>query len=256
MLLDQPGALVYRPTRKTMDVLKAGAMEWGLKLTPPQVDAFGVYYQQLLIWNERISLTSITDYEEVQVKHFLDSLSCLQVLDTIAPDARCIDIGAGAGLPGLPLKIVRPRLRLTLLESVGKKARFLAHVVEAMGLQETDVVQGRAEELGRDPEYREAFDVALARAVAQMSVLVEYALPLVRVGGVFVAQKGDDIEVEVEAAGAAMEILGGRLREIRAVDLPGAESARHLVVVQKVSPTTERYPRRPGIPAKRPLIRH
>jgi len=236
-----------------MDVLKAGAMEWGLKLTPPQVDAFGLYYQQLLIWNERISLTSITDYEEVQVKHFLDSLSCLQVLDTVAPDARCIDIGAGAGFPGLPLKIVWPRLQLTLLESVGKKVRFLTHMVEAMGLQETDIVQGRAEELGRNPDYREAFDVALARAVAQMSVLVEYALPLVRVGGIFVAQKGDDIEVEMKSAGAAIELLGGRLQEIKPVYLPGSEIARHLVVVQKLGPTTERYPRRPGIPAKRPL---
>ena len=236
-----------------MDVLKAGAMEWGLNLTPPQVDAFGLYYQQLLIWNERISLTSITDYEEVQVKHFLDSLSCLQVLDTVAPDARCIDIGAGAGFPGLPLKIVWPRLQLTLLESVGKKVRFLTHMVEAMGLEETDIVQGRAEELGRNPDYREAFDVALARAVAQMSVLVEYALPLVRVGGIFVAQKGDDIEVEMKSAGAAIELLGGRLQEIKPVYLPGSEIARHLVVVQKLGPTTERYPRRPGIPAKRPL---
>lgn len=236
-----------------MDVLKVGAMEWGLKLTPPQVDAFGLYYQQLLIWNERISLTSITDYEEVQVKHFLDSLSCLQVMDTVATDARCIDIGAGAGFPGLPLKIVWPRLQLTLLESVGKKVRFLTHMVEAMGLEETDIVQGRAEELGRNPDYREAFDVALARAVAQMSVLVEYALPLVRVGGIFVAQKGDDIEGEMKSASAAIKLLGGRLQEIRPICLPGSEIARHLVVVQKLGPTTDRYPRRPGIPAKRPL---
>ena len=236
-----------------MDVLKAGAKEWGLTLTPPQVEAFGLYYEQLLTWNERINLTSITDYKEVQVKHFLDSLSCLQVLDTVDPDARCIDIGAGAGFPGLPLKIVWPRLQLTLLESVGKKVRFLTHMVEAMGLQETDIVQGRAEELGRNPDYREVFDVALARAVAQMSVLVEYALPLVRVGGIFVAQKGDDIEVEMKSAGAAIELLGGRLQEIKPVYLPGSEIARHLVVVQKLGPTTERYPRRPGIPAKRPL---
>jgi 16S rRNA (guanine527-N7)-methyltransferase len=236
-----------------MDLLKAGAKEWGLTLSPPQEGAFRLYYEQLLIWNERINLTSITDCEEVQVKHFLDSLSCLRILDTFAPDARCIDVGAGAGFPGLALKIVRPRLSLTLLESVGKKVRFLTHMVAALGVQDTEVVQGRAEELGRNPDYREAFDVALARAVAQMSVLVEYALPLVRLGGIFVAQKGDDIEVEVESAGAAIKILGGRVSEIRPVELPGVESARHLVVVEKVGPTTERYPRRPGIPAKRPL---
>jgi 16S rRNA (guanine527-N7)-methyltransferase len=236
-----------------MDLLQTGAQEWGLTLTPSQVEAFRLYYEQLLIWNERINLTSITAYEEVQVKHFLDSLSCLQVVDTAAPEARCIDIGAGAGFPGLPLKIVRPSLRLTLLESVGKKARFLGHVVEALGLRETDVVQGRAEELGRDPGYREVFDVALARAVAPMAVLVEYALPLVRVGGIFVAQKGADIQDEIESAGPAIELLGGELREIRPVWLPGSETARHLVVVQKMAPIEAKYPRRPGIPAKRPI---
>jgi 16S rRNA (guanine527-N7)-methyltransferase len=237
-----------------MDLLQTGAREWGLTLAPSQVEAFRLYYEQLLIWNERINLTSITAYEEVQVKHFLDSLSCLQVVDTIAPGARCIDIGAGAGFPGLPLKIARPTLRLTLLESVGKKARFLAHIVEALGLPETDVVQGRAEELGRDPGYREVFDVALARAVAHMSVLVEYALPLVQVGGIFVAQKGADIEDEMESASTAIELLGGELREIRTVRLPGSETPRHLVVVQKLAPTEAKYPRRPGIPAKRPLV--
>ncbi len=239
-----------------MDLLETGAKEWGLTLTPSQVEAFRRYYEQLLVWNESINLTSITAYQEVQVKHFLDSLSCLQVVDTVAPEARCIDIGAGAGFPGLPLKIVRPSLRLTLLESVGKKARFLAHMVEALGLRETDVVQGRrAEELGRDPGYREVFDVALARAVAHMAVLVEYALPLVRVGGIFVAQKGADIQDEIESAGAAIELLGGELKEIRPVWLPGSETARHLVVVQKLVPTEAKYPRRPGIPAKRPITR-
>ena len=237
-----------------MDLLAAGAEGWGVTLTPQQVEAFGLYYRELVLWNERVNLTSVADYEGVQVKHFLDSLSCLQVLDTLAPDAKCIDIGAGAGFPGLPLKMVRPCIRLTLLESVGKKVDFLEHVVKALGLEDVDVVQGRAEELGRHPDYREVFDVALARAVAQMAVLVEYALPLLRVGGLFVAQKGADVGEEVEAALPAVRLLGGRLQGLRAVNLPGLDGPRHLVVVEKVASTPDRYPRRSGIPTKRPLL--
>jgi len=245
--------LVRLVKRKTLDLLETGAKEWGLALSPQELEAFQLYYEQLLIWNEKINLTSITRSEEVQVKHFLDSLSCLQVLDPLSPDARCIDIGAGAGFPGLPLKIVRPFMRLTLMEGTGKKARFLEHVVRELELSHVEVVTGRAEDLGQRPDYREVFDVALARAVAGMSVLAEYALPLVKVGGIFIAQKGRDVQDEVDAAGRALEVLGGRLLEIRPVWLPGVETARHLVVVRKVSPTPAKYPRRPGIPAKRPL---
>jgi 16S rRNA (guanine527-N7)-methyltransferase len=236
-----------------MEQLVAGARAWGLELTAEQVQAFERYYQELMAWNERVNLTSVTDREGAQVKHFLDSLSCLQVLDTLSPGVRCIDIGAGAGFPGLPLKMVRPNVRMTLLESVGKKVGFLDHIVKVLGLEDVDVVQGRAEELGRHRDYREVFGVALARAVAQMAVLVEYSLPLVRVGGVFVAQKGSAVEEEVEAARGAMTLLGGELAEIRAVDVPGLDAPRHLVVVAKVAPTPGKYPRRPGIPAKRPL---
>jgi len=238
-----------------VELLTAGAEEWGVTLTLLHKEAFGLYYGELVSWNERVNLTSVTDPEEVQVKHFLDSLSCLQVLDTLPADAKCIDIGAGAGFPGLPLKIVRPGIRLTLLESVGKKVRFLEHTVEALGLEGVKVVRGRAEEMGRHPEYREAFDVAMARAVAQMAVLVEYALPLLRVGGVFVAQKGADVGEEVEAALPALKLLGGRLQGLRSVNLPGLDEPRHLVVVEKVTPTPDRYPRRPGIPTKRPLLK-
>ena len=236
-----------------MELLEAGAEEWGLILTPDQVEAFERYYQQLVVWNERVNLTAITDYEEVQIRHFLDSLSCLQVLTDLAPEARCIDIGAGAGFPGLPLKIIRPQLRLTLLESTGKKVRFLEHMVRKLGLQGVESIKGRAEELGRRPDHRESHDVALARAVAQLPVLLEYALPLLKLGGVFVAQKGMEIEEELVGARPAMEVLGGRLKEVRAVHLPGLEAARHLVVVEKVASTPQKYPRRVGLPGKRPL---
>jgi 16S rRNA (guanine527-N7)-methyltransferase len=237
-----------------MELLQAGAREWVLELTSEQVEAFELYYRQLLAWNQRINLTTITGYEEVQLKHFLDSLSCLQVLDNVPADVKCIDIGAGAGFPGLPLKIVRPQMRVTLLESTGKKTLFLEHLVQELALGGVDVVKVRAEELGRHPDHREASHVALARAVARLPVLVEYALPLVEVGGVFVAQKGDEVKDEVEAASTAIELLGGRLREVITVALPRSDVARHLVVIEKATPTPERYPRRPGMPAKRPLL--
>jgi 16S rRNA (guanine527-N7)-methyltransferase len=236
-----------------MEPLEAGARAWGLELTAEQVNAFQVYYEELVGWNEKVNLTAITDYEEVQVKHFLDSLSCVQVLASLSSASNCIDIGAGAGFPGLPLKIALPETGLTLLESTGKKVAFLEHVVAELGLPGVEVIKERAEEVGRQIEFREVFDVALARAVASMAVLVEYALPLLRVGGVFVAQKGREVWQEVEAARGAMAILGGELREVRVVDVPGLDAPRSLVVVTKVNPTPEKYPRRPGIPAKRPL---
>jgi 16S rRNA (guanine527-N7)-methyltransferase len=236
-----------------MELLKAGATEWGLELTPEHMEAFELYYWQLITWNERLNLTTITDYEEVQVKHFLDSLSCLQVLPQLPSGARCIDIGAGAGFPGLPLKIVRPRIGLTLLEATGKKALFLEDIVAKLGLEGVEIIKGRAEELGQHSAHREGYEVAVARAVAQLPVLLEYALPLLTVGGIFVAQKGMEIESEMEAAQEAMKVLAGRTKEVRPVHLPGLEGPRHLVVVEKVAATPQKYPRRAGIPAKRPL---
>lgn len=238
-----------------MQRLVAGARAWGLELTAEQVQAFELYYRELVAWNERVNLTAITDYEEVQVRHFLDSLSCFQALTGLPAEWSCIDIGTGAGFPGLPLRVAFPPMRLTVLESTGKKAAFLEHIVAELGLSGVDVVRGRAEEAGREPGLRESFDAALARAVAALPVLVEYALPLVKVGGVFVAQKGSEVDEEVEAARAAIALLGGELAEIHAVDVPGLDARRHLVVVAKASPTPDRYPRRPGIPAKRPIIR-
>lgn len=222
-------------------------------LTVDQLEAFELYYQELIAWNERVNLTAITDYEEVQIKHFLDSLSCLQVLTAVSPQSRCIDIGAGAGFPGLPLKIVRPQMELTLLESVGKKVGFLEHIVRKLGVEGVEIVKGRAEALARRRGHRESYQVALARAVAELPVLVEYALPLVRRGGVFVAQKGFEIQEEVESARPAIALLGGRLREVRPVQLATLAAARRLVVIDKVAATPDKYPRRVGIPAKRPL---
>ncbi len=239
-----------------MEALVEGARQLGLGLTPEQLERFEVYYRELVDWNRRANLTAIVDYREVQLKHFLDSLTVLLVAGDGAgpsPGATLADVGSGAGFPGLPLKIVRPDLHVTLIESIGKKTAFLHHIVETLGLSGVEVVTGRAEDLGHDPGYRETYDLSLARAVAALPALAELNLPFCRVGGTFVAQKKRDIAAELKAATRAFSVLGGRLREVRPVDLPGLLEGRSLVVVDKVAPTPRAYPRRAGLPAKHPL---
>jgi len=241
--------------RQRMEPLVAGAQELGITLTNHHLDSFDICYRKLVDWNQCFNLTAITDREGVLVRHFLDSLSCLKVLPgaELAAGARVIDVGAGAGFPGLPLKLVCPEMRLTLLEATGKKVTFLEHMVHALGLTGVEMVHGRAEELGRDPAHREQYDWALARAVAKMPTLAEYLLPLVRVGGAMLAQKGEDAAAEVHGADNAIVTLGGRVRRLVPVELRGLAETRYLVVVDKTAATPEKYPRRAGMPQKRPL---
>jgi len=241
-----------------MDRLKSGARSLGLTLTDQQLATFQVYYQELVGWNKRFNLTAITEYDQVQVRHFVDSLSCLLALPRplCGPDRaplRCIDVGSGAGFPGLPLKIYCTRLHMVLLEATSKKVSFLEHVVSHLDLEDVQTLWGRAEEVGQDPVHREAYDLVVARAVADLSVLAEYALPLCRPGGRVVAQKGGSAQEEVQSAAHAFSLLGGSLRKVIPVELQGLAEPRHLVVIDKVARTPERYPRRPGIPSKRPL---
>jgi 16S rRNA (guanine527-N7)-methyltransferase len=238
-----------------MEALIAGARELNIRLTDRHVAAFETYYRELASWNEQFNLTAITDREGVLVRHFLDSLSCFKVLlwADLAAGARVIDVGTGAGFPGLPLKIVCPGMRLTLLEATRKKVTYLEHMVRELGLRDVEVVHGRAEELGHSPAHREGHDWALARAVGEMATLAEYLLPLVRVGGTMLAQKGEAAAVEVQASEAAVTALGGRVRQLVPVELRGLAETRHLVVVDKVASTPDRYPRRPGMPKKRPI---
>ena len=242
-------------SKRSMDLLVAGARELGITLTDCHLTAFETCYWELVAWNERFNLTAITDWEGVLVRHFLDSLSCFKALPRteLAAGARVIDVGTGAGFPGLALKIVCPGMRLTLLEATGKKVTFLEHVVGVLGLREVEVIHGRAEELGRDPAHREQYDWALARAVAEMPALAEYLLPLVRVGGAALVQKGEGAAAEVHRADAAIVTLGGRVRQLAPVELRGLAETRYLVVVDKVAATPAKYPRRPGVPQKRPL---
>lgn len=234
-----------------MDILAAGARVSGIDLVPAQLDRFARYQAMLLDWNTRINLTAIAAPEDVQRKHFLDSLTCLAVLPP--GPLRLIDVGSGAGFPGLPLKLVRPELSITLLEATGKKAKFLEYVVAELGLAGVRIVNARAEEAGRDPAERERYDWAVARAVAPMPELAEYLLPLVRTGGFALAQKGRDAAAEAAGAARVFERLGGRLAEVRAVTVPGLEDERALIVLEKVTTTPRQYPRRPGEPRRKPI---
>ncbi len=238
-----------------MEKLLRGARELGITLKESHLALFQTYYEELVEWNRRFNLTAITDYEGVQVRHFLDSLSCLLVLPRaeLQAGARVIDVGTGAGFPGVPLRIVCPGMRLTLLEATRKKVDFLEHLIKRLGLMDVEVIHARAEELGHRPGYREGYDWAIARALAEMPTLVEYLLPLVRVQRAILAQKGENAPDEVRSAERAIRILGGRVRKLVPVGLHGLAETRYLVIVDKVAATPEKYPRRPGIPEKRPL---
>lgn len=235
-----------------MSQLAAHAAALGVPLSAAQLAQFATYRALLIEWNARFNLTRISEPEGIDVRHFLDGLSCALVTGDLNGRA-LIDVGTGAGFPGLPLKIYFPQLRLTLVDSVQKKTLFLRAVVEALGLHDVTVLAERAETLGQQRAHRAQYDWAVGRAVAQMAVLAEYLLPLVRVGGALLAQKGSSAAAETAAAAPAIALLGGGAATIRAVTLPQRDEAHYLVSVPKIKPTPAAYPRRAGLPAKRPL---
>jgi 16S rRNA (guanine527-N7)-methyltransferase len=232
------------------ELLRSTTAAWGLPMSEAQLDQLMLYAAELQRWNAQHNLTTVDDKRGIVVRHFLDALRC--ALSWNSPPTRMADIGSGAGFPGLPLKILQPTIELTLVESVEKKAAFLRHIATTLGLSNVHILSLRAEELGRNPQHREHYDLVTARAVAELRVLAEYCLPLCRVGGRVLAPKGPQVEAEVAAAARAIDVLGGHLSNIEAVHLPG-EPDRTLVVIDKVAHTPERYPRAVGIPAKRPL---
>ena len=236
-----------------MERLIAGAKNLGLSLNPTQIGQFHTYYRELMEWNKRINLTSITDIEEVHIKHFLDSLSASLALKQPVASRRFLDVGAGGGFPGLPLKIALPHIKLVLLEATAKKAAFLQHMKQELGLDDVEVVVGRAEEVARQPRYRQRFDIVLSRAVAKLPTLVELTLPFCTIGGRLIAQKKGDIGAELMQSAKAIEIMGGSQPKVKRVELEELADERYLVIIDKIAPTPDKYPRRPGIPAKRPI---
>ena len=234
------------------NLIREALQLFGVHLVRRQVMALMTFERELLEWNKKFNLTAIRDVEGIRTKHFLDSFSCVLAWRE-CPPRRLIDIGTGAGFPGIPLKILYPSMQVTLVESVGKKAHFCRHIVEILKLEATEVVTARAEDVGQNPAHREGYDWAVARAVANMAVLAEYLLPLVQVGGAMLAQKGQSGPAETHNAEAALKILGGRTRQLIPITLPRVADERFLVVVEKLAATPPQYPRKPGDPAGKTL---
>ena len=237
-----------------MDISSAAGKRLRIHLSSVQSEAFETYYEELTSARKRISLTSLRDRESIERRHFLESLALLRAIeDAGALASPIIDIGSGAGFPGVPIKIARPDLEMTLLEATEKKAAFLGGLIARLGLSGVRVVHGRAEDVAHDPTHREAYTLALARAVAPLPTLVELALPFVRVGGYLATPKGSAAAREVREAENALSVCGGAVESMSKLDVPPPGPAPTLVLVLKVAETPARYPRRPGVPSKRPL---
>lgn len=235
-------------------ILNEGCRQMGISLTEEQTEQFMLYYEKLIEVNQVMNLTAITEFEDVMRKHFLDSLTLVKAVD-IKNVKRVLDLGTGAGFPGIPLKIAFPDTEFVLLDSLNKRVKFLYDIIELCRLKKIQAVHGRAEELAGKKEYRESFDLCVSRAVANLSSLSEYCLPYVEKGGLFVSYKSGNIQEELEAAGYAIQILGGRIKDTVKFKLPGSDMDRSLVVIEKIKETPARYPRRAGIPSREPLVR-
>lgn len=235
-----------------VDIFRNLLAEHGISLTPKMAEQFDTYYRELITWNEKMNLTGITEREDVYIKHFYDSASIAFFLELNAIE-RIADVGSGAGFPGLPLKILFPHLRLTIIDSLNKRIGFLNHLISLLELDHVDAIHARAEEAGKSAQYREQFDLVTARAVAKLNVLNEFCLPLVKVGGRFVAMKGTDPNKEIAEAAYSIQTLGAKLSQIHPLQLPD-ESERHIIVIDKTSKTPKAYPRKPGTPLKQPLL--
>jgi 16S rRNA (guanine527-N7)-methyltransferase len=236
------------------EVLVTGASELGMELSSQQLQRFEKYMAVLMEWTQRVSLTAVKDAEGIQRRHFLESLAILPVLSKHGlslQDSSLVDVGSGAGVPGIPLKIIEPSLRLTLVEAKQRKAEFLAALLTELDLADVEVVTQRAEEAAHDPQYREQYDYVTAKALAPLRTLLELTLPFARMGGLLIAPKGKEAEAETRDAATALEALKGAVRAIEPIPL--AQPEQRVVLVDKELPTPHRFPRRPGMPAKRPL---
>ena len=235
-----------------LTLLEKGCEQLGLTVNEQQKKQFVRFYEYLTEKNKVMNLTGITEFEEVLVKHFLDSLTCVKALDMVKVK-KVIDIGTGAGFPGIPLKIMFPEITFTLLDSLRKRVNFLEETFDITGLTKIEAIHGRAEEFARNKNYREKYDVCVSRAVSNLATLSEYCLPYIRKGGYFVSYKSGKIQEETEHAANAVRILGGEIKDIIYFQLPDSEIERSLVVIEKIKNTPQKYPRKAGTPAKEPL---
>lgn len=237
-----------------VDKMTAGLEEVGISLGDHQMDQFYQYYELLIEWNKVMNLTAITELDEVVSKHFVDSLTLIRgVSDINEIKGRVIDVGTGAGFPGIPLKIAFPNLRITLLDSLNKRIKFLNEVIGQLALDEVMTIHGRAEDFGRNPGYREQYDYCVSRAVANAATLSEYCLPFVKVGGCFIPYKSGKIDEELETGAKAIRMLGGEIEQVVRFQLGAADADRTLVVIRKKEKTAKRFPRKSGIPSKEPI---
>ena len=232
-------------------LMKEYAIELKISLTDEQIEKFYTYMELLLEWNEKINLTAITKPEEIVLKHFIDSMTIAQY---ISQGAKVVDVGTGAGFPGIPLKIIRDDLEVTLLDSLNKRVNFLNEVIDRLQLTKMSAVHSRVEEFGRNKNYREKFDVATSRAVANLSTLAEYQIPLVKLDGVCVSMKGSDVEDELASSENAIILLGGKVEKVDQFQLPKSDMNRSVVVIRKCKSTPAKFPRKPGVPSKEPLF--
>lgn len=232
------------------NILDASSRKAGFQLSAIQLEQFDRYYQMLVETNKVMNLTALTEAHDVAVKHFVDSLMAYA---DYFPGKLLADVGTGAGFPGIPLKIYCPSLKVVLIDSLAKRLNFLQQVIDNLGLKDIECVHLRAEDAGKSPLHREKYDIVTARAVARLSVLSEYCLPLVKNGGVFVALKGSKYKEEVAAAGKALAVLGGKITSAKEVELPGLDDGRAVITIKKIKLSPKAYPRKAGLPEKNPL---
>lgn len=236
------------------ELMKGGLSELSITLTDIQMEQFYLYYELLVEWNKVMNLTTITEMEDVIIKHFADSLSLVMAVPELnQASATIIDLGTGAGFPGIPLKIVFPELRITLLDSLNKRIKFLNELILKLDLQNITAIHGRAEDFGRDREHREQYDYCVSRAVANLSTLSEYCMPYVKIGGYFIPYKSGKIEEELMQAKGAVKLLGGKIKDVITFVLPNTDAERSFVLIGKVESTCKKYPRKAGLPGKEPL---
>lgn len=238
-----------------VDKMRSGSEELGITLSDRQLEQFYQYYEMLIEWNKVMNLTAIVELDEVISKHFIDSLALVKAVDFSKHSApRIIDIGTGAGFPGIPLKIAFPELRVTLLDSLNKRIQFLNEVIKKLGLEYVKTIHGRAEDYGHDSAYREQYDYCVSRAVANLATLSEYCVPFLKVGGMFVPYKSGKIDEELKQGERAVKVMGGKVINVVRFQLTDTDADRTLVVIKKTEKTGKKYPRKAGMPSKSPIV--